>query len=84
MTDKPEYKPVPHPDVATRQAKGKAARAAMPRGEHSALEQLRLHRLLVERGEGGQGAGEREPDRGRDHEAKVRLLEQDAGGRERV
>jgi uncharacterized protein (DUF2252 family) len=38
VTDKPEFTPVPHPDIETRQAKGKAARAAMPRGDHAALE----------------------------------------------
>ena len=38
MTDKQEYTPVPHPDVETRQAKGKAARAAVPRSDQAALE----------------------------------------------
>jgi uncharacterized protein (DUF2252 family) len=38
VNQKPEYVPVPHPDVEARQAKGKACRAAMPRGEHAALD----------------------------------------------
>ena len=38
MNEKHEYVPVPHPDIETRQAKGKAARAALPRSEHAALD----------------------------------------------
>ena len=38
MTNKAAYVPVPHPTVGERQAKGKAARAAMPRGEHAQME----------------------------------------------
>jgi uncharacterized protein (DUF2252 family) len=38
VNDKAEYVPVPHPDVAERVAKGKAARAAMPRSEHAVLD----------------------------------------------
>jgi uncharacterized protein (DUF2252 family) len=38
VNDKHESTPVPHPDVETRQATGKAARASMPRGEHAALD----------------------------------------------
>ena len=38
MNQKPEFVPVPHPDVEARVAKGKACRTAMPRSEHAALE----------------------------------------------
>jgi uncharacterized protein (DUF2252 family) len=38
VSEKQEFKPVPHPDVEARQAKGKAARAAVPRSEHAALD----------------------------------------------
>jgi uncharacterized protein (DUF2252 family) len=38
VNEKHEYVPVPHPDVEERQAKGKAARAAVPRSEHAALD----------------------------------------------
>jgi uncharacterized protein (DUF2252 family) len=38
VNEKPETLRIPHPDVEARQAKGKAARTAMPRSEHAALE----------------------------------------------
>jgi len=38
VNEKPEYVPVPHLDTEARQAKGKAARAAVPRSEHAALD----------------------------------------------
>jgi len=38
VNQKPDYVPVPHPDVPERQAKGKAARTTMPRSEHAVLD----------------------------------------------
>jgi uncharacterized protein (DUF2252 family) len=38
VNEKQEHAPVPHPDVETRQAKGKAARTALARSEHAALD----------------------------------------------
>ena len=52
--------------------------------EQCPLEVLGLNGLAVDRRQHRECAGQHEPDRRRDHEAEVRLVEQDAGRRECV